>query len=119
MKMRRTMLGLAATLLVAAAAGEAQAQSGPPNYSSHDAAFFETLLTDRVWLFERPSSARARKTAEFSGASIMRPTARRARASISTARGRPGPAGGGWSPRPASGPSTTTTGPAPNPIPAT
>ena len=59
MKMRCTMLGLAATLLVAAAAGEAQAQSGPPNYSSHDAAFFETLLTDRVWLFERPSSARA------------------------------------------------------------
>ena len=59
MKMRRTMLGLAATLLVATAAGEAQAQSGPPNYSSHDAAFFETLLTDRVWLFERPSSARA------------------------------------------------------------
>ena len=60
MKMRRTMLGrLAATLLVAAGAGEAQAQSGPRNYSSHDAAFFSDLLTDRVWLFERPSSARA------------------------------------------------------------
>ena len=59
MKMRRTLLGLAATVFMAIAAEEAQAQSGPPNYSSHDAAFFETLLTDRVWLFERPSSARA------------------------------------------------------------
>ena len=59
MRMRRTLLGLAATLIAVAAAGEAQARSGPPNYSSHDAAFFETLLTDRVWLFERPSSARA------------------------------------------------------------
>ena len=59
MRMRRTLLGLAATLIAVAAAGEAQTQSGPPNYSSHDAAFFETLLADRVWLFERPSSARA------------------------------------------------------------
>jgi len=59
MKMRRNLLGLAAALLSAAGAGEANARSGPPNYSSHDAAFFETLLADRVWLFERPSSARA------------------------------------------------------------
>ena len=29
------------------------------NYSSHDAAFFSDLLSDRVWLFERPNSAQA------------------------------------------------------------
>ncbi len=53
------MMGLAAAALMAACAGEASAQSGPPNYSSHDAAFFSELLTDRVWLLERPNSAQA------------------------------------------------------------
>ena len=59
MTMRRTLLGLAAATLAAAGAGEANAQSGPSNYSSHDAAFFSDLLADRVWLFERPASADA------------------------------------------------------------
>ena len=53
------MLGLAAAALVAAGAGEASAQSGPPNYSSHDASFFLGLLTDRVWVLERPNSSQA------------------------------------------------------------
>ena len=53
------MMGLAAAALMAAGAAEANAQSGPPNYSSHDAAFFSELLTDRVWVLERPNSAQA------------------------------------------------------------
>ena len=53
------MLGLTAAALMAAGAAEAAAQSGPSNYSSHDAAFFTELLTDRVWVLERPNSARA------------------------------------------------------------
>ena len=59
MRARRTVLGLAAAALMAAGAGEARAQSRPSNYSSHDAAFFSELLTDRVWVLERPNSARA------------------------------------------------------------
>ena len=59
MSARHTMLGLTAAALMAAGAGEAPAQSGPPNLSSHDAAFFTDLLTDRVWVLERPNSARA------------------------------------------------------------
>ncbi|MDE0379902.1 MAG: hypothetical protein OXI20_11735 [Rhodospirillales bacterium] len=59
MRVRRSILGLAAAVLTAAAVGEASAQSGPVNYSSHDAAFFSELLKDRVWLFERPNSAQA------------------------------------------------------------
>ena len=59
MRARRSMLGLAAAALMAAGAGEAGAQSGPANYSSHDAAFFSELLADRVWVLERPNSAHA------------------------------------------------------------
>lgn len=59
MKARCGAVGLMAATLVAAAASEASAQSGPPNYSSHDAAFFTELLSDRVWLYERPNAARA------------------------------------------------------------
>ena len=59
MRMRRAMFGLAAAALMAAGAEETSAQSGPPNYSSHDAAFFSELLTDRVWVLERPNSAQA------------------------------------------------------------
>ena len=54
-----TALGLVAATLVATGAGEALAQSGPPNYSSHHAAFFSDLLADRVWVHERPASAQA------------------------------------------------------------
>ena len=57
MKVRRSMLGLAAAALMAAGVGDASAQSGPHNYSSHGAAFFSELLTDRVWVLQRPSSA--------------------------------------------------------------
>ena len=60
MSARRTILGLAAATLAATGAGDAAGQSGPPNYSSHDAAFFSVLLSDRVWLYERPNSAEAR-----------------------------------------------------------
>ena len=59
MSPRRSMLGLAAAALMAAGAAEASAQSGPSNYSSHDAAFLAELLTDRVWVLERPNSAHA------------------------------------------------------------
>ena len=59
MRAGRTMVGLAAAALMAAGAAEASAQSGPFNYSSHDAAFFSGLLTDRVWVLERPNSAHA------------------------------------------------------------
>ena len=60
MSARRTILGLAAATLAATGAGDVAGQSGPPNYSSHDAAFFSVLLSDRVWLYERPNSAEAR-----------------------------------------------------------
>ena len=59
MRARRTIMGLASAALMTVGAGEAGAQSGPPNYSSHDAAFFSGLLTDRVWVLERPNSAHA------------------------------------------------------------
>ena len=59
MRVRGRMLGLAGAALMASGAVEAQAQSGPPNYSSHDAAFFSELLTNRVWVLERPNSAQA------------------------------------------------------------
>ena len=36
-----------------------QAAGGGPNYSSHSAAFFESLLAGRVWVLERPNSSRA------------------------------------------------------------
>ena len=59
MSARRAGLALGAVALVAAGAGPAAAEAGPPNYSSHDAAFFSDLLADRVWLHERPGSAQA------------------------------------------------------------
>lgn len=59
MSVRHTTLGLAVAALVAAGAGQASAQSGTANYSSHDAEFFSNLLADRVWLYERPNSADA------------------------------------------------------------
>ena len=59
MRIRHGALCLAAVALAAASAGNAWGQSGPPNYSSHDAAFFTDLLADRVWVYERPRSARA------------------------------------------------------------
>ena len=59
MSARRTIVGLAAAAVVAAGVDGAAAQSGPPNYSSHSAAFFTDLLSDRVWLYERPNAARA------------------------------------------------------------
>ena len=59
MRARRTMLGLAAAALMLSGAVEAQAQAGPANYSSHDAAFFSELLTNRVWVLQRPNSAQA------------------------------------------------------------
>ena len=59
MSVRIPALGLLAATLVAAGSGSAAAQAGPPNLSSHDAAFFSDLLSDRVWLHERPRSAQA------------------------------------------------------------
>ena len=56
---RRTAIGLVAATLVATGASDAVGQAAPPNYSSHDAAFFSDLLADRVWLYERPNSAQA------------------------------------------------------------
>ena len=57
MSVRRT--GMALAVFAAVATVTAGAAAGPPNYSSHDAAFFSNLLSDRVWLFERPNSAQA------------------------------------------------------------
>ena len=51
--------GRALAVFVAVATVTGGVAAGPPNYSSHDAAFFSDLLADRVWLFERPASARA------------------------------------------------------------
>ena len=59
MSARRTAIGLVAATLAATGAGDAAGQSGPPNYSSHDAGFFSDLLAGRVWLHERPNSAQA------------------------------------------------------------
>ena len=59
MRMRSATLGLAVAALIAAGAEDASGQSGPSNYSSHDAAFLTELLSDRVWLYERPNAARA------------------------------------------------------------
>ena len=59
MRVRSATLGLAAAALIAAGAEDASGQSGPANYSSHDAAFLAELLSDRVWLYERPNAARA------------------------------------------------------------
>ena len=59
MRVRSTMLSLAAAALMLSGAVEAQSQSGPANYSSHDAAFFSELLTNRVWVLQRPNSAHA------------------------------------------------------------
>ena len=60
MSARHALLGVAAAALVATGAWDASAQSGPPNYSSHGASFFEDLLRDRIWLYERPNAAEAR-----------------------------------------------------------
>ena len=57
MSVRRTGMALAVFAAVATVTGGTAAE--PPNYSSHDAAFFSDLLSDRVWLFERPASAQA------------------------------------------------------------
>ena len=57
MSARRTGMALAVFAAVATVAGGAAAK--PPNYSSHDAAFFSDLLSDRVWVLERPNSAQA------------------------------------------------------------
>ena len=56
---RTARLGLAAALLVSMASANAAHAASPRNYSSHDAAFFSELLAGRVWLYERPNSARA------------------------------------------------------------
>ena len=57
MRFRYATFALAVAALSAAGAGEASGEPEPPNYSSHDAAFFEDLLADGVWLYERPNSA--------------------------------------------------------------
>ena len=54
---RAARLGFAAALLAAAA--DAAHAASPRNYSSHGAAFFSELPAGRVWLYERPNSARA------------------------------------------------------------
>ena len=60
MTARSTAAGLLFAAVVSAAGiGEAVGQHAPANYSSHDAAFFSDLLSDRVWLYERPALARA------------------------------------------------------------
>ncbi len=56
---RTARLGLAAVLLASAVAADAASAASPRNDSSHGAAFFSELLTGRVWLYERPNSARA------------------------------------------------------------
>ena len=62
MKRARTSVrGLAAAALAAmfATADAAWGQTAGPNYGSHAPAFFESLLAGRVWVLERPHSARA------------------------------------------------------------
>ena len=56
---RSARLGLAAALLASAVAADAAFAASPRNHSSHGAAFFAELLAGRVWLYERPNSARA------------------------------------------------------------
>ena len=56
---RSVRLGLAAALLASAMAADAAHAASPRNHSSHGAAFFSDLLAGRVWLYERPNSARA------------------------------------------------------------
>ena len=56
---RSVRLGLAAALLASAMAADAASAASPRNHSSHGAAFFSDLLAGRVWLYERPNSARA------------------------------------------------------------
>ena len=65
--MRRAAAGLrvlwaAAGLAAMCAAADTawgQSPAGGPNYSSHSAGFFESLLAGRVWVLERPNSTRA------------------------------------------------------------
>ncbi len=54
---RSILLGLAVAATVSA--GAAVSDTLAPNYSSHGAGFFHDLLAGRVWLHERPNSARA------------------------------------------------------------
>ena len=61
---RVSVRGTAAALALAAMfagidAAWGQAVEGGPNYSSHSATFFESLLAGRVWVLERPNSSRA------------------------------------------------------------
>ena len=56
---RAARFGLAAALLASAMAADAAHAASPRNHSSHGAAFFSDLLAGRVWLYERPNSARA------------------------------------------------------------
>ena len=51
--------GMALAVFAAVATVTGGVAAGPPNYSSHDAAFFSELLTNRVWVLERPNSAQA------------------------------------------------------------
>ena len=46
-------------MFAAADAAWGQAPASGPNYSSHSATFFESLLAGRVWVLERPNSSRA------------------------------------------------------------
>ena len=48
-----------AAMFVGIDAAWGQAPAAGPNYSSHDARFFERLLAGRVWVLERPNSTRA------------------------------------------------------------
>ena len=56
---RAARLGLAAAVLASAVTADAAHAASPRNYGSHGAAFFSELLEGRVWLYERPNSARA------------------------------------------------------------
>ena len=56
---RAARFGLAAALLASAMVADAASAASPRNHSSHGAAFFSDLLAGRVWLYERPNSARA------------------------------------------------------------
>ena len=59
---RLRVLAAAAGMAAAFAAMDAawgQAPVSGPNYSSHSAAFFESLLAGRVWVLERPRARRA------------------------------------------------------------
>ncbi len=63
MRIGKAPLGVFAAIVVAATAvgaGSSKVLAGPANYSSHDAVFLSDLLSDRVWVLERPNSAQAR-----------------------------------------------------------